>query len=224
MSGIIAAGAVLGASAIGKGVYGAIQNHKASEIEKANIRPTEYVDPIYQQNVNTAQQMAQQGIPQVAYNNQLNSINQNQAGAVGALSNSANPGAGLASIVRAGNAATGNLNAQDAATRNKNTLALIQQRGILANAKKDAWNYNYADKYSENLAKSQALRGAGTQNIAGGLNELGQAGMGVLGNPYLNLGRGLSGGAPMTANGYGAPINNGYTGDMTYTGQYSGAA
>lgn len=215
MSGIIAGGSILAASAIGKGIYGAVQNHKASQIEKSNIRPVEQVDPLYQQNVNTAEQQARQGLPQAVINNQTNAINQNQAGAIGALSNSANPGANLAGIVRQGNAAMGNLNAQDAAARNKNTLALIQQRGILAGAKQNAWNYNYADKYSENLAKSQALRGAGTQNIAGGLNTLGQAGMGMLGGMS---GIGKVGGA---ANGYGAPIANGFQGDMNYTGQYN---
>lgn len=188
MSGIIAGGSLLAASAIGKGIEGAHQNHEASEIEKSNIRPTESVDPAYQQNVNTAQQMAERGLPQQQYNNQLNAINQNQAAGIAALGNSANPGAGITSIVRAGNNAAGNLNAEDAAARNRNTLNLIQQRGILAGANKDAWNYNYADKYSENLAKSQALRGAGTQNIAGGLNELGQAGMSIFGN--------MSGGVP----------------------------
>lgn len=188
MSGIIAAGAIVGASALGKAAYGISQNSKASAIEKNNIRPFEQVQPEYQQNVNTAQQMAQEGLPQAVYNNQLNGINQNQAGGIAALNNSANPGANLASIVRAGDNAVGNLNAQDAAARNKNTLALIQQRGILAGAKQNAWNYNYADKYSENLAKSQALRGAGTQNIAGGLNTLGQAGMGLLGNRMGSFG------------------------------------
>lgn len=220
MTGIITAGALVGASALGKIGFGLFQNHKASQVEKSNIRPTEAVDPIYQQNVNTAQQMAQEGLPQAVINNQTNAINQNQAGAVGALSNSANPGAGLASIVRGGNQAMGNLNAQDAAARNKNTLALIQQRGILAGAKQNAWNYNYADKYSENLAKSQALRGAGTQNIAGGIGTLGQAGMGVLGSTG---GFGSLGSAGAAANGFGAPIANGFQGDMNYTGQYNNA-
>lgn len=214
----IVAGIAVGASALGKGIYGAVQNHKASEIEKSNIRPTEAVDPIYQQNVNTAAQMAQQGIPQASYNNQVNSINQNQASGISALNNSANPGANLASVIRAGNSANSNLNAQDAAARNKNTLALIQQRGILAGAKQNAWNYNYADKYSEGLANSQALRGAGSQNIAGGLGELGQAGMGL-------LGAGTFSGSPKSGNGngYGSPIGAGYRGDMNLTGQYNNA-
>jgi hypothetical protein len=131
--------------------------------------------------------MAQQGIPQQSYNNQVNAINRNQAGALMTLGRSANPGANLASIVRAGNDANNNLNAEDAMQRNRNTLALIQQRGILAQQKQNTFNYNYKDKYSENLAKSQALRGAETQNISGGLTDLGQIGsmyaMAQSGNP-----------------------------------------
>lgn len=186
MSAIIAAGAAVGAGALYKGITGAVQNSQASAIEKNNIRPTQYVDPAYQENVNTAQQMAQQGIPQAVIDNQMNSINQNQGQAISSLNNSANPGAGLASVVRAGDNATANLNAQQAAARNKNTLALIQQRGILAGAKQNAWNYNYADKYSEQLAKSQALRGAGMQNEAGAANSLIGAGTAYIGSQSPN--------------------------------------
>jgi hypothetical protein len=182
MAGLITAGALIGAGALYKGITGAVQNHQASQIEKNNIRPTEYVDPAYQQNVNTAQNMSQQGIPQASYNNQENAINQNQGAAISSLNNSANPGANLASIVRAGDNATGNLNAQDAIARNKNTLLLMQQKGLLAGAKQRAWDYNYADKYSEQLAKSQALRGAGMQNQAGAASALIGAGTQIAGN------------------------------------------
>jgi len=186
MSAIIA-GIGIGAATLGQAAVGISQNSKASAIEKSNIRPTQYVDPIYQQNVNTANQMAQDGIAQPAYNNQLNNIQQNQAGAISGLNNSANPGAGLASIVRQGNNATNNLNAEDAMARNRNTLLALQQKGILAGANQNAFNYNYADKYSENLAKSQALRGAGTQNLGGAFKTLSSAGTSYFGaqNPTV---------------------------------------
>lgn len=174
MSGIIAS-ASIGAASLGYGIYkDAKQSSEAKKIDAANQRPTQPVDPAYQQNINTAQQMAQQGIPQQAYNNQINSINQNQAGGIQAAGLSGRPGS-IASIVRQGDQATAKLNADDAIQRNKNTLALIQQRGIKAGADQNAFNYNYADKYSENLAKSQALKGAAGQtegnviNAAGGL-------------------------------------------------------
>lgn len=205
MSGIITAGALVGAGALAKGIFGAVQNHDASKIEEGNIRPNKNVDPLLQQNVALAQQQAQTGLPQQVYNNQINGINQNQAGAIASLNNSANPGSSLASIVRGGNAAVANLNAQDAAERNRKTLALMQQRGILADANQNAWNYNYADKYSENLAKSQALRGAGAQNIAGAFNTLGTAGTAYLGN-MANMGssgaNNVSNAEPQYSQGY----------------------
>lgn len=207
MSGIIAAGSLVAAGAIGKGVTGYLQNRQASNIEKNNIRPVEQVDPIYQQNVNEAEQMARQGLPQEVINNQLRGINQNQAQGISAASRSANPGASISSIVRQGDLATGNLNAEDAAARNRNTLMLLQQRGQLVKARQDAWNYNYADKYSENLAKSQALRGAGMQNEAGAFTQLGQAGMGILGSEMNPLG---SAGVPATGGNTYNPNANYY--------------
>lgn len=218
MSGIIAGASLVGAGALYKGITGAVQTGKANAIDRQNPRPNEPVDPIYQENVNTAEQLSRQGLPQEVINNQTNAIDQNQAAAVGALSNSGNPGSNLASIVRQGNAAKGNLNAEDAAARNRNTLMLIKQRGILAGAKQNAWNYNYADKYSEQLAKSEALRGAGMQNEAGAANSLIGAGTAI-------AGRGLN--APTTTNptynGYGMPIGAGYTGDTSLNGQYNNA-
>lgn len=207
----IVAGIGIGTGALIKGVTGIIQNGQASGIEKNNIRPNQYVDAAYQQNVNTAQNMAQQGIPQADYNNQVNSINQNQGSAIASLNNSANPGANLASIVRAGDSATSNLNANDAIARNKNTLLLMQQRGLLANAKQNAFDYNYKDKYSEQLAKSQALRGAGMQNVAGAANSLIGAGTQVLGG---GLGLGSAGNTSGTS---------GYM-DSNYTGKFNNYA
>lgn len=188
MSGLITAGALVGAGALYKGITGASQKHEANVIDANNIRPTQYVDPAYQQNVNTAQNLSQQGTPQVTYNNQENAINQNQGAAIASLNNSANPGANLASIVRAGDNASSTLNAQDAIARNKNTLLLMHQKGLLAGAKQNAFDYNYKDKYSEQLAKSQALRGAGMQNEAGAANALIGAGTAFAGN-YGSFGK-----------------------------------
>lgn len=157
------------------------QNRQASKIEKANQFPTETVQPEYQQNVNQAQQMSQVGLPQQQYNNTLNSIQQNQTGALGALSRSANPAAGLASVVRQGDAATGNLNAQDAVARNRNLLNLLQQRQILAGQKDKAWDWNYKQKYLSNLAKSQALRGAANANEQSAVNDASSVGTSLKG-------------------------------------------
>lgn len=168
---------VAGGSALLKVGEGAIQNSKANSIDSKNPYPTESVQGEYQQNVNQAQQMAQQGIAAPAYNNQLNSISRNQAGGLASLSNSANPGGNIASIVRAGDDATSKLNAQDAVARNNNMLNLLKERTALAQQKDKAWDWNYQQKYLSNLAKSNALRGSGNSNINSGLNEVGSTAM-----------------------------------------------
>lgn len=167
-AGIGAAGLLYG------GIKSISQNSKANSIDVANPRPTYQIPDEYKQNVAMANQMARIGIPQQQYNNQINGINQNQAGAIQALSNSANPGAGLASIVRGGNAATGNLNAQDAAQRQANQRFAIGENSQLGAQKLAAQQYNAFDKYSENFNQSQALRGAAAQNLQNGFDAAAQ--------------------------------------------------
>jgi hypothetical protein len=162
---------IAGGSALLKFGEGVAQNSKAKSIEKNNPYPSYAIPQEYQQNVNTAQQLSQEGIPAQAYNNQLSQIGQNQAGAVSALGKSANPGAGLSSIVRQGDQANNNLNAQDALQRNRNMLTLLQERQTLAQQKDKQWDWNYQQKYLGNLAKSQALRTSGNSNIAGALSD-----------------------------------------------------
>lgn len=162
---VIAGGSL--AYGIGKGIS---QNKQASNIEKNNVRPTYQIPKEYQDNVNMARQMAQIGLPQEQYNNQVNNINRNQAGGFQTLSRSANPGAGVASVVRAGNDATNNLNAQDAAARQNNQRFFIGQNGVLGQQELAKQQYDKFDKYTEQFNKAAALRGSANQNIQNGIN------------------------------------------------------
>ncbi len=164
---------IAGATALTKVGTGIAQNSQANSIDRNNKFPTMYVQPEYEKNVAQAQNMAQMGIPQQAYNNQSNAINRNQAVGIATLSRSANPAAGVAATVRASNDAMGNLNAQDAMARNRNLLNLLQERRILAGQKDKAWDWNFQQKYLGNLAKSQALRASGNANISGALSDVG---------------------------------------------------
>jgi hypothetical protein len=182
---------IAGVSAGAKIISGISQKHQANQINASNIRPVQSVDPAYQQNVNQAEQMAQTGMPSQQYNNSLNSINRNQTGGLLALSRSPNPSAGIASTIRAGNDATNSLDATSAGMRNQNILNLMRQRSILAQQKQNAFDYNNKDKYSENLAKSQALLGAGNQNINNGLNDVGSVAGTMLKGNMFNSGNGM---------------------------------
>lgn len=172
---------VIVSAAIGAGsaLYGVgksiAQSSKANSIDANNHRPDYTIPDEMKQNVAMAKHMAQIGLPQQQYNNQMNGILGNQAAAIGSLSNSANPGANLAAIVRQGDAATGNLNAQDAAARQNNQRYAIAQNAQLGQQQLAAQQYNKFDKYTENYNQSAALKGAAGQNMQNGINGLAQS-------------------------------------------------
>ena len=176
-----------------------------------------------------AQNMARVGIPQQQYTNQMNAINHNQAGALGAVSRSANPGAGIAGIVRAGNDATGNLNAQDAQARQANQRFAIGQNSVMANQQLQKQQYNNFDRYTENFNQAAAYRGAADQNLnsafngaagltsslygAGQMGRLGASGMTmgqVNNNPNIPQSHNAMGAYGPTLPGYGFGNNQNY--------------
>lgn len=184
---VLAIGA--GTAVVGTGMKlysGLHQQSQANKIDANNPRPDYVIPQEYYDNVNMARNMAQVGLPQQQYNNQLNNINTNQAGAIQSLSNSANPGANLASIVRGGDAATNTLNAQDAQARDANQRVYMQQLGVLAQQKLAQQQSDKFDKYTEQFNKAAALRGAGMQNVNSAANGLSQLGTTIAGN-YLGI-------------------------------------
>ena len=189
----VAAG-IAGGTALLKTGIGLYQNSQANGIDANNPYPTYTPQNEYQQNVDQAQQMAQEGTPLASYNAQKSAIGANQATALNAVGKSANP-TNVAAIVRQGNAATGQLNAQDAIQRNRNMLTLLQERQQLAQQKDKAWDWNYQQKYLGNLAKSQALRTSGNSNLGGALNDVAGLATAVAGNGGFGSGdSGFTGG------------------------------
>lgn len=165
---------------VGGIVRGIGQNNKANDIEKNNARPTYQIPDEYNQNLAIANHMAQTGIPQQQYQNQLNAINRNQAAGVQALGRSQNPTGSIASIVRAGNDAANQLNAQDAMAQQNNQRFAMGQRGMLGQQRLAQQQYNKFDKYTENFNQAAALRGAANQNFnnaSNGIFQLGAAGI-----------------------------------------------
>lgn len=169
--------AIAGLGALGKMTSGLFQGMKARRIERNNVRPIQQVQSEYFKNVADAEQMARIGMPQQQYNQGLQNIQRNQSGVLGALSRSANPNAGLQSLLRASNDATMNLDVQNALQRNQNRRGLMQQRGILAGQKQNAFDWNEKSKYLAKVAEAQALRGAGAQNLMGAFGDVTQIGM-----------------------------------------------
>jgi len=175
----LAAAGISAIPSIIKGVSGLFQIGKGNRLAKQNVRPTQLVNENIAKNAAMAEQMANQGLPQAQYNQAIQGINRNQSGAYAGLGRSANPSAGLASLVRAGNDAVLGLTAADSQARIGNQRFAFGQRSALANEQKDVFNWNSKQKYIENAQAAAALQGAGRQNAFGGLSDLATIGQTV---------------------------------------------
>lgn len=185
---------IAGAGVVAKGLTSLFQGRKARKIEKSNPFVTEQANPIFQKNVAIAENMAKTGLPQEQFNNQMNSIQRNQAGALTRFGRNGGGTGSLASIVRAGNDATGNLNSQDAMARQNNQRFAFGQRINLAQEQNRVWDWNKRQKFLMLQAKSEALRGASQQNLNSAFNDM--TGMATT---MLTGGMGGGGGAGMTS-------------------------
>jgi len=171
MSAVFIGGATAVAGLGLKAYEGLHQDHEANQIQKNLKDPTYNIPAEFLQNKNIAAQMAQIGMPQQQYNNATNQIQANQAAAIAAASNSNNPSGAIAKIQGQTNAATGNLNAEDAAARQNNQRYSLQQNAAYGDQELAKQQNDVFDKYTRNFNLMQAYRGAGTQNLMGAASD-----------------------------------------------------
>lgn len=203
--------AIAGAGALMKGITGALQARKANQIDKANQLPIQNVQNEYFQNVADAENMARVGMPKEQYNLAINNLNRNMAGGLRRLGGS---NQSLASMIRAGNDSTLRLDANNANDRTRNRLNLFQQRNILAGQKNSVFDWNKKQPYIANLAKAEALRGAGMQNAMSAFSDLSQGGMMLAANAEgggSTSGMPPQGGSAVRRNWYSGGYNTGVT-------------
>lgn len=174
---LVAAAAI---PSIVKGIGGIFDIFGGNRRARRNVRPVAQVNENYLKNVALAEQMGRQGLPQQQYNLGLQNINRNQSAALGALSRSANPNAGLQGLLRASNDATMGLDVQNANARLNNQRFAFGQRNNLANEQQRVFDWNQKGKYLEEAQAASQQINAGKQNAMGGLTDLS-----VLGQQYL---------------------------------------
>lgn len=168
----MALGAIIGLASgligIGSGIF---RRRKANRLERNNPYPTATVDQNLVYNANRARELAQIGLP--GYNTYLQNIGRNQAGALRIAQTSGRP-VNVASILRATNDAVAGLDIQDANARIANERLAMQQNAALAAENQRVWGWNEAQRYQELAGRVAQLRGAGQQDLWGGIGTLGQ--------------------------------------------------
>ena len=177
-------GIAQGVGGLISGISGLIQSGKANKMLKKLQYPTEQMPKEYEQNLRDAEVMAATGMPSEQYNQAMRNIQRQQLTAL--RYGSANY---LPQILQGTNDATLGLDAQDAAMKLQNQKGLIGIRGQLGDVKRDLFDKNVRGKYNQDWNYAMSLKGAGNQNLVGGIDKLATGGLMMFGG-YGGAGRG----------------------------------
>lgn len=181
MSFVIAAGAVTAGLGVYKAINGANQSAKANRLAEGNIFTPEELPSEVQLGTDLAQRNYTNGMP--GYGNAVNDINRSSASQFYRGSQGATSGGDILDLAtRIGqgtNAATGQLNAQQAQYKEN---ALGGYQGALnnqANWQKQLYNNNTLQPYLRTANLAASMYGAGQQNEYSGLDDIASAGIGI---------------------------------------------
>lgn len=173
--------AAIGAGAgIIKDIAGLFQQGKANRILKNLKDPGYEIPDEYKQNLGIAENMARTGMPSEQYNQASTNIQRGTQAGLRQLGRMSNPFAGITGVVRAQNDATLGLDANNAATRRQNILQAMGARRELAGQRLAQQQYAQ-QRYMDKVNEANALKGAGLQNMGGGLSDIGRIGMSLNG-------------------------------------------
>lgn len=156
---------ILGGAALAKATAGYFQKRRADRLASQNNINNQPVNREFEQNLAQAKRMANEGLPEQAYRAQQDAINRNMAFGSRQLQTSRGQAGNIANLAANTNRATQNLNAMDASARQANQRGVMSARDIIARAKQRS--------YEQNAQAIAALRGAGMQNMIGGVDLVG---------------------------------------------------
>lgn len=164
------------ALSVGQGIAGLLQGNKAKKQLRQLQDPGYKIPKGFYQNLAQSEQLARTGMPMEQYNLAKQGIDRSVAGGMRGLSRSANPSAGVASLVRAGIEGGLNLEAQNAAVRRQNIMQAMGARRELAG--QELAKQQYAQqRYMDKVNQANAMQGAGIQNVAGSIGSIANIGM-----------------------------------------------
>lgn len=151
----------LGAAQLAYGLY----------MNKKNKRPEYQIPQEVQQNLTQAQQMALQGLPEEQKQQFIKNIQRGTAFGMNQLGSRKAGLSGLASLNQQQQDAYGNMLSMDAQARQQNQQGLMNQRQVMADYRDQAFQLNKLNPYYEKTAQSQAMMGAGMQNMSQGFQQ-----------------------------------------------------
>lgn len=181
----------MGSSILGS-LFGAGQRRRARKMLSSLKDPGYKIPGEYETNLAQSEQMAKQGLPSEQYNLAQTNIQRGTQAGLRQLGRMANPFAGISGLARNQSDALASLDAANAAARRQNILGAMGVRSQLAQQKLAQQQYSQ-QRYMDKVNEANALLGAGTQNLFGGLSGLGNMGMMLSGNGQQKSGLTMGG-------------------------------
>lgn len=153
--------------AVAQGVYGLAQLFKGASMNAK--RPEYQIPDEVKQNLTQAQMQSFEGLPAEQKKQYLENLQRGQAFQAKQLNDRSSGVAGIASMAQSQNDALKNLLGMDAQARMQNQANLMQQRSNMAQYQDKAFQINQMEPYMQQAQAAESLKGAGLQNIFGGL-------------------------------------------------------
>ena len=159
-----------------KAGLGFLQQAKGKKMLKKAKDPGYIIPEGFSKNLGQAEQLARTGMPSQEYNLASTNIQRGTQAGLRQLSRMSNPFAGIAGLARGQSDSFARLDAQNAAARRQNILQAMGARREMAGQQLAQQQYAQ-NRYFDKVNEAQARIGAGTQNIFGGLSDIGTAGI-----------------------------------------------
>lgn len=161
----------------GTGIYQAVKgNRLANSMERPNFEiPQEILD-----NLTDSQMQALRGMPAEQKQQYIDNVMRSQQAALGAMGDRKAGLAGLGGVQQNAIDAYRNMLSMDAQQRQVNEQALQGVRSNVADYKDKQFQVNQLDPYNQTMQAAEAMKGAGIQNMMGGVTSSAQMGLDYL--------------------------------------------
>jgi hypothetical protein len=194
-----------------KAGLGFLQQAKGKKMLKKTVDPGYVIPKGYEQNLGQAEQMAKSGLSPQEYNLASTNIQRGSQAGLRQLGRMSNPFAGIAGLARSQSDSFSKLDASNASAKRQNILQAMGARREMAGQQLAQQQYSQ-NRYFDKVNEAQARIGAGTQNMFGGISDIGSAGI------MASLGGGKRGSVVSDTEGIGSYTGN--IGKNLSTGQF----
>ena len=149
--------------------FGVYQGIKGNQLAKDAVRPEYQIPEEIGRNLSDAEIAALEGLPQAQKDAFLQNVQRSTATSLNSLGDRKSGLAGVSSVQQNEQDAMTQLLSMDAQARQSNMNNLYNQRNTMGGYKDKAFQINEMQPFEAQAQAAEAMKGAGIQNVAGGL-------------------------------------------------------